>query len=455
VNRLTETFLDESANGQVRTRAKELRDLLPPAYAESYGALLLGRPLLVPHEEMVQFATDLTDLFAVLTSLPERCFDGDPRRYGRALGLDERLLTLMTIGATGQPPLYARADAFHDGESFKLLELNVGSELGGIDAAQLNRAFLRVPSFRAFADRHGLAYLDTSHRLAELLRRAAAPVTTGDPVVALVEGTGGLADHQHVFVAIQEALRDHGVELLLTEIDRLDQRDGKVVVDGTPIDVVLRYFAAEQLTGPADQARLELLAAAHAAGRTALFTPLEGALFASKASLGLLHDPRVRARLTEAERRVVDRLVPWTRVVSRADDALTPADRAELIAHCRARRESLVLKPGIGYGGVGVVVGREVSDRVWHDHLVRVQERDYVVQQLVVPAAEPVVDEATGAREDWYANWGVFVTEAGYAGAFVRALRPHDGSVISYSNPGTRGTCVFTYPAHRRSGAMT
>jgi hypothetical protein len=68
------------------------------------------------------------------------------------------------------------------------------------------------------------------------------------------------------------------------------------------------------------------------------------------------------------------------------------------------------------------------------------------VQRIVTPASEPVCNPDTGALEDWRANWGIFTTGAGYAGAFVRALQIHDGSVISYSNPGTRGACVYTYP---------
>ena len=162
--------------------------------------------------------------------------------------MDERSAELMRLGATGQPELYGRADAYHDGTSFKLLEFNVGSELGGIDAAQVNRAFLNVASFRDFADRTQLSFLDTASVLADALRHAAQPVTSsGEPVVALLEGPGGLEEHEHVFVAIQEAMREHGIDLLLGEIDRVSFRNGKVVLEGVSVDVVLRYFAASQL----------------------------------------------------------------------------------------------------------------------------------------------------------------------------------------------------------------
>lgn len=439
MNLLTRKLLDSSLDGLHR---KAVVDQLPPVYAESYGELLLERPLLVGEGEVTRFAADLTALLELLTSLPQRGFGGSRRRYGEALGVDAALLRLMTTGADGPVPRYARADAYHDGEGFRLLELNVGSELGGVDSGQLNRAFLGVEPFRSFAERQALGYVDTAAHLATSLRRAGAAVGAGEPVVALIEGRDGLAAHAHVFAAIQEALRRHGVTLLLGEIHQLGNRNGKLTLAGTPLDVVLRYFAADQLTGhPADTAQLELVMRAHAEGRTALFTPLAGSLFASKGSLGMLHEPRVRELLTAPERAVVDRVVPWTRVLTGAAGA-----QPELLDYCRAHRGSLVLKPGVGYGATGVVVGREVSDQDWQEHLQRA--RDHVVQRVVVPAPEPVRDPETGEVADWRANWGVFVTESGYGGAFVRALRAADGSVISYSNPGTRGTCVFTYPEH-------
>jgi hypothetical protein len=449
VNHVTTEYVDECVGERsaLRRAADEL--VLPWTYDESYGKLMLPRPLFVDHGEITGFADDVTALFDLLTSLPERWFDGDLQRYCAALGMDERLTELMRLGATGRPELYGRADAYHDGTSFKLLEFNIGSELGGIDAAQMNRAFLDVASFRDFAERHQLAHVDTAAVLADALRAAGRAVTSGgDPVVALLEGTGGLAEHEHVFVAIQEAMRRYGIDLLLGEVDRVTSRNGRLVLDGTPVDVVLRYFAAGQLLDdPAGRDALENIMRAHQTGGTILFTPLEGALFASKGSLALVHDPRLRQEFTPAERELVDRIVPWTRVVSAGSDAATASNRDELLDHCRAHRESLILKPGIGYGGVGAVLGREVSDREWSDTLAAVRDRDYVAQRIVTPASEPVCDPGTGELEDWRANWGIFATRAGYAGAFVRALQARDGSVISYSNAGTRGTCVFTYPA--------
>ena len=445
MNQVTTEYVDECVGKSSSLRRAAAEIDLPHTYSKSYGKLVLARPLFVDHEEITGFGDDLTALFALLTSLPARCFDGDLQRYCAALGMDERLADLMRLGATGHPELYGRADAYHDGTSFKLLEFNVGSELGGIDAAQLNRAFLNVASFRDFADHHQLAYIDTAAVLADALRAAAHRVTSsGEPVVALLEGPGGLKEHEHVFAAIQEAMNGHGIDLLLGEIDQVGFRNGKAMLGGIPVDVVLRYFAAGQLLdSPTGRGALDMLMRAHRTGDTVLFTPLESGLFASKTCLALVHDPRLREELTAAERELVDRIVPWTRVVGTG----IAADRLELLDACRAQRQALILKPGVGYGGVGAVLGREVGDREWSEMLLAVKDRDYVVQRIVSPASEPVCNPDTGALEDWHANWGIFTTQAGYAGAFVRALKIHDGSVISYSNPGTRGSGVYTYPS--------
>lgn len=137
---------------------------------------------------------------------------------------------------------------------------------------------------------------------------------------------------------------------------------------------------------------------------------------------------------------MVDRVVPWTRLFG------TKTDQEELFEQCRAERENLVLKPGVGYGGVGTVVGHAVTDQQWAQALIEARTGDHVVQRRVRPRAEPVLNADTGLVEEWVANWGIFVDSAGYAGGFVRALKPTDGAIVSYSNSATRGTCVFTTP---------
>jgi hypothetical protein len=442
----TRQYVDRCVTDAQLCRAARCLEL-PPEYARSYGRQLLDRPLFAAADELSGFAADLAQTFAALVAAPGLLFDGDLGRYCSALGMDDRLAGFMLRGATGAPPLHGRADAYHDGSGFRMLEFNLGSELGGADFAQLNRGYLGVPAFAEFAGEHGLGFADTVERLAGALRRAAEPVTGGrDPVVALLEGTGGFGSYGHIYTSLREAMAQRGIEMHIGEIHQSGERNGKITLDGVPADVVLRFFVSDDLArSPSGEQDLDRILRADLAGKTVLFTPLEAGMLASKGSLALLHEPRLAAQLTAGQRAAIDRVVPWTRLL-RGGPWQRPDERADLLAYCRARRESLVLKPGVGYGAVGAHVGWRTPQAEWDAVLADCAGGDYVAQWRVVPAAEPVTDPDTGETADWHANWGIFVDAGGYAGAFVRALKPGDGSVISYSNPGTRGTCVFSCP---------
>lgn len=446
----TGAYVDDCRSGSSRLIGVPREIHLPAVYGQSFGGLLLDRPLFVDESEITAFGTDLRDLIDVLISLPRRVFGGDSSAYCAALGIAPRLAELLLRDEGLETDVLARADAFHDGTSFRLLELNIGSELGGMDAAQLNRAYLQVPAFAAFARRHGLRYADTAGLVAGALRAAGTRVTgRPDPTVALIESPGGLVEHEHVFLALQEAMADHGLDLLLGEITDLTERDGRTRLGSRPVDVVLRFFVGTELVdNPPAQTAFDRIVAAHLSGRMALFTPLHVGMFASKANLALLHDPLVRGALDPSERELVDRIVPWTRTLGPGQGATQadPREPARLLARCRAEQQDLVIKPGIAYGGVGTLIGRDTSTQVWRDALESAANGTLVVQRLVRPALETVVDANTRAAFGWQANWGIFVNARGYAGGFVRALRPEHGSVISYSNSETRGTCIFTTP---------
>jgi len=450
----TSKVADEYLRECVEPRSRLLRAVdalrLPPIHDVAYGATQLDRPLFVPGERIHAFADDVTTLLGALTRLPAALHHGDVAAFCARLGTSPRLTALLTRHPELPLPVHARADAYHDGTGFRLLELKVGSEPGGVDAAQANRAWLGVPAFADFAERHGLEHVDTAARLAATLRRAAADVTAREPVVALVEARHRLAAHELALRSLQEAMAAQGLTLLLGEIQELGRIGRKITLRGRPLDVVLRHARAGDLADdPAAAPVLDALARSHTDRGTVLFTPLLSGVFGSTAALALLHDPAVREVLSDAERGTVDRVVPWT---ARVSDALHDGAAAELLDRIRAERADLVLKPGLGstgqggYGGQGTVMGSEVSDEEWLRQLAQRRHGDDVVQRRVRPATEPVVDPRTGEAEDWAAAWGVFVDDAGYAGSVVRALRPQDGPVVSDANAATRGACVFTTP---------
>lgn len=417
---------------------------LPPLFADSFGKRLLSRPMFIEESAIRAFADDLATIFRLLVSLPARIFDGDMHRYCAAVGIPDRPATLMMRGATGRPPLFARPDAYHDGKNFRLLEFNLGSELGGMEFAAINRGLLQVQAFRDFAEENGLRFVDTAEIVAGVLRELAAPVAqTERPVVALMETTGGIAAHP-IYRAVQEAMVRWGIDFRLGEVQDVRLEGGKLFLDDAPIDITLRFYAPSEILGcPRGPDVLEPIYRADENGKTLLFTRLESSLYCSKGGLAVLSDDRFRSVFDQHERTVIDRVIPWTR-------SLTTEQGNDLIDICRANRLRLIIKRCTGWGGAGAVVGSEVSDERWKEVLLACVNRGYVVQEIVRPVSEPVCDPETERVESWQANWGVFVTPHGYAGTMVRALKTGDGTVIALGNPGSRLTSVFTVPDGHR-----
>jgi hypothetical protein len=441
-NRITEAYLAECAAPGGRLRHALADISVSPALRAAWPRLL-PRPILVDEAEFRAFGRDLAAVFELVTTLPQRCFEGDFDRFRAALRIDDRRgrLMLRLLGRSA-PPLYGRADVYYDGSSFKLLEFNIGSALGGLDmVGTLPKAYLEVPAVAEFASAHGLRYLDIGADVAGALRIAGKAAGTGEPVVAVLEGPGGMATYGHKRRAIAELLAWHGLDCRVGEIGDLRFHAGKPHLEGTPVDVILRYYALEEmLAHPDGEALMEPVFRAHEEGAVVLWTPSN--MYGNKGTLAMLSEFAQDTSIFSApERAAIDRVLPWSRMLGRPG----VGQDARLIEECVQRREQLVFKPTGLFGGQGVLIGREVDDRTWRGALTASAETGSLVQEVVRPNVERVIDPETGAQSDWYALWAAFMTPSGLSGGGVRAVPPGGTTVITMTNnPNVRNTCIFT-----------
>ncbi|MGW5739835.1 hypothetical protein [Amycolatopsis sp. NPDC003861] len=438
-DRITKAYLDACADPASPLRHARENLELSETKRLSWPRLL-PRPVVVDEAEYRAFGRDLVTVYELVCALPRRLFDGDFDRFRRALGIDDRHAALMTrLLGEGPPPLYGRADVYYDGTAFKLLEYNIGSALGGLDmVGTLPKAYLRVPAVAEFAAEHGLGFLDMGSDLAAALRTAGKPIGAGEPVVAIVEGPGGMTTYGHQRRAIAELLAENGVECRVGEIGDLAFRSGKPYLDGTAVDVILRYYGLEEMLAHPDcDALLEPVFRAHENGRVVVWTPTN--VFSNKGTLAMLSE--FAGTFEPAERAAIERVLPWSRMLGRPG-AGPDAGRIE---ECLERQDRLVFKPTGLYGGQGVVIGPEVDAATWRETLEAGSRTGSLVQEIVRPNLEAVIDPGTGERSEWYALWAAFMTPTGLSGGGVRAIPPGGTTVITMiNNPDVRNTCLVT-----------
>ncbi|MEU6440357.1 hypothetical protein [Streptomyces sp. NPDC047046] len=437
---VTGAFLDACRDGENVLRHAVDEASYPPAFRESWGPRMLARPLFAAESQVRSFAGDLDTVIGLLESLPDRLFDGDLGRYCDHVGITPAHAAVMRRFATGPLTRYGRADAYHDGTGFKLLEINMASNLGGTDRSQMQRALLDVPAFRDFGELHRLGHVDTGERIFAALKAALPARLKGgeEPRCAVVCGRGGVETYGHLLRGFAEMAARFGPAFRLGELDGITERGEEVLLDGKPVDIVLRFFNVDEVCQDAGTAaRADILFRAHEEERLLLWSPINGSLYSSKAALALLSDPDLRHTLSAPEAAAVDRVLPRTYVLDR-----------ENAAYCRAHREELILKPLRAFGGRGILAGWTLDDQRWAAALEGGLDGQYVVQHRVRPRAEPVVDPRDGGESDWHAVWGVFFTPDGYAGMDVRAAPAAHSAVINYgANPWVRTACVFTSPS--------
>ena len=412
--------------------------------AAHYAATAIGRPVFARNDEILRLTADIRATIHIMDDLPARCFGGSVEDYLAAQAYHPQEIAAIMAGRVGAPVDYGRADVLRGPDGYRVLEINTGSAVGGQLTTTLNSALLKNPAFAAFAAEFGLTWVSPLQVLvADLRRLGRTQVGTDAPVVAVVSESGSSSDDPSDRQAAE--LRSRGMSAIRGEFHEIDFVDGKARLRGQPIDILLRFFFPKNVPMEQDGvATMRALGDAHRAGKTALLAAMDTDLHDSKAAIGLLFDPSIRAKLSDDEIAVIDRLLPWTRLVGPAFPLVTPASRAALVEECLARQADLVLKPANLHASQGIVLGDEVSRDEWRQTLESSPQRDLVAQERIRPVAETVVDPDTAEPRDWKLLWQVFFGPAGFGGVSVRGCHQSAPGAIGGNDHTTSG-CVFLY----------
>lgn len=442
LNSITSQYLAE-----VSRRGGPPRELVTVANEQlkmaltSYGHDCLTRPVLLDRESLAELAGDLTCLRAMLAELPGRLFGGDLAAFARAAGMTDVQVAAIMRSHGVPPTTLARADIYRDDAGFHAMEINMGSAMGGLDNALLNRAFLTQPFVAEFVASHGLTYVDTLAELAATMRAECA-IPDGEPFVMAA------ADWPESFVELEETLHYTAAELVPYGIDarpchvgQLESRDGRVWLDGSPVDVVFRIFLIEDLMHPDGPRLIDPVLRAAERGEVKLFTPMDDQLYGSKAALAMLSDEANRHLFSAGELASLDRIVPWTRMV-RPGPVTVDGEQADLAEYAAARRDDLLIKPTALHGGIGVVHGWLVGQDEWEEQLKAAMNGPMVLQRRIRPLTEPFPGE--DGLEPWILSWGAFHGIGGYAGMIIRGSRNPDEAIMNMLHDSVRGTCMFT-----------
>ncbi|HEY7145443.1 MAG TPA: hypothetical protein VH637_14465 [Streptosporangiaceae bacterium] len=417
----------------------------------TYAGRCLTRPVFLDHAQFSRLSRDLACLDAALSSLPGRLFGGDLAAFARAAGMTGAQVTAIMRTPSAAPTALARADFYPDETGFRLIEINKGSAIAGLDTALLNSAFLTDPRFAEFASSQGLAHVDTMAAMVATLRSECGLPGDDRLLVAAADWPASFPNLEPRLRYSAQLLAGYGLDVVPCHLGQVSVRDGRVWVTGQdrPVDVIYRLFMVEDLLQPEAAALVDPVLRAAQDGAVRIFAPLDAELYGSKAALALLSDEANRGLFTPAELESLDAILPWTRMV-RPGPVTVDGHQADLREYALAQREDLILKPTLLHGGIGVVPGWLATPQDWAARLDAAMHGPHVLQRRIRPRPEPF--PADGGLEAWVLQWGIILGSEGYSGVIARGSTDPDVGLVSMPS-GATGTCCFFQDGQRAAAA--
>jgi hypothetical protein len=355
----------------------------------------------------------------LLAALPGRLFASDVRRFALHHGFTPVEAEVLLWSGHRQPGRYfARADLVRTGSGFKLLELNVGGAVGGM----------------AYASLPALVGHDQHDPPLRAWSRFVASRVAGRGRGAIVEDASLLASESHVLRMNAAAL----AEACSCKVDVVSQEDlrwtgDRLLAQGDEVGWVYPVISPQDVcANPASYEALRLAVHANAVGLPFDFAAQSSS---SKVLLATLWELVSQDGLHGAEADLVRHFIPRTECLS-----------SHNIGKVETGRNHWVLKPGLGFAGHGVCIGREMAPAAWSAELTRALRdptEPYVVQEYCQPLEEEaIVAKPDGTLDRYPAHyvWGLFLAEGRACGEPVMRCRALDGSmVINYANGAAAG----------------
>ncbi len=310
------------------------------------------------------------------------------RRLGVAAWQDQ----LLGVEPDGAPPAVGRLDGFlgRDGQ-LRMIEFNPAPG-GTYEVHALSRLFAATPALQAIAgySPHWPDPLEAAYQM--LLANYARPKLATSVNIAAF----GWSQAPNIGEIEQLAgyLTQRGLLIRSVQADDpWELRSAGLWVDDFRVDLLLfldplqlgEFLARSGPTHPAFRA----LAAGHASFFGGLFRTL---FLASKRVFAALSDPAFRSLIPRELHPALEACIPWTRIVQEGR-ASHPSGEVDLLEFAAAHRERLVLKPALGYGGQGIVLGWRTSAEEWEKALA------------LALADGGVVQERVEAPQDTYPMW--------------------------------------------------
>lgn len=418
-----------------------------PKFMRNYEYAISAWPFLISQQQVQEFGDFITPLVELMYQAIDVYFGNDNDKFSRYLDESAMVFELLKKAAVDPRELLIRHDVIFSEQAFKLLEINVGSTVGGWQHDWVNGVFdtsLRSSQTTANWD---LAYRDVTEKtfasISDSIRRV-KPQSQGH-ILLYSRGEQDMAE----FASFKQSYRalyqrvsafEHGTVHFFSDFNELQfTSDGQVKHGGTVMDAVLLTIG-EDVEVP--RTTMMRLVSSYLGGNIVFPDNPIHAVLGNKTMLALMHEPQLHRALDDKSVAFIQRYIPWTVKVNQ-QQIIWQAKQYELETLLLENKDLFVLKKARSLQGRDVFIGRYMSNEQWRECFNKVRDDNgWLVQQFCKP--DPVVASSENSEVGIYEPvWGIFHLDNEYGGAFVRAKNIAQGNGIINSATGAIEFSVF------------
>jgi len=404
-------------------------------------------PLFISWQTRETITEACIKVFHLIQCLPGRRFENDPARISEYYGMSRENVQICLYGVDNEylSHFLARGDFIFTPQGLKCLEYNVSANLGGWELPLWEAQFLQVPFISEFINTWKIKI--TNKNLISLLFDYMLDITLkafpGEEEINIAlairkqEALTGMANMQSYFNRVYLDCLQHNHRLKGTVIfcryDQLKVKGQNLYYENKKVHTILDYYLGE--------IPLEVVAL-FKMRKVLIYNGPAAVILSNKLNLALLSELEDSGLFTAAERETIKRYIPWTRKMIPGTSTYegSPINLEDFII---SHREHLVLKPAVGYGGEGVVIGSQTPANLWKERVEKsFQEKYWVIQEhMKTPRLYFQWGEKGAVACD--TTWGILVFGSHYAGVFMRALPPQYSKGVVNVKQGAQVPIVF------------
>lgn len=220
------------------------------------------------------------------------------------------------------------------------------------------------------------------------------------------------------FYEFKRRFEKYGYPTKIIDIRKLKFENGILLdEDNDRIDIIYRRAVTVDIMN--NIADCDDFIKAYKAGAVCVLGGIKTQIIHHKALFYILRDEQTKAILTEREKELIEKHIPYTSKLVNAD-----------LERIKADKDSYIIKPSDSYASKGVFAGVDATDGEWEELIERYKNEDYIVQEYCTPyKTENIYLADKEPRFKMYSNLtGLYVYDGGFAGVYSRLS---DGGIIS------------------------